>query len=479
VTREGLLLFFLAGLGATLPAHNLTVESHELPLVVGTYGKFKQNSSVFLWSPFDSTREHWDLTQYPGGQWARVGLVNWTAGAPPAPDSMRVDPPDPAVMEIDTLGSGSVQHIYEYQDSLGLYLDGLDFSQSGYRFLGNYRPDAAVYATPMYVGASWTSGVSWQYEIIQGIPYIAHEQHLKRVVAKGKVRVPMSGDYYWPCLVVKDLMAFSDNMGSDDERWIYEWVVPGHFVGANGVAAAMSQSHAPANFVRVEALLQLSSANVPNWDLRPPVFSSTRVWPDTSFAGPYVVWSVIQDNDAVAEESLFYRVDQGAWVAAEPDSSRSDTFYFTIPSLAQSGRVDYYVWARDRFSAGNRIDFWTTWPVCSPESTMITFHVDLTGLAALEPALPGRIGLAASPNPFGNATTFYFNYPKTQQAAIKVFSSSGELVRSLEMTPVPSLGFVAQWDGRAEDGSEVPAGTYLYHVESPQYSETRKVTLTR
>jgi flagellar hook assembly protein FlgD len=47
------------------------------------------------------------------------------------------------------------------------------------------------------------------------------------------------------------------------------------------------------------------------------------------------------------------------------------------------------------------------------------------------------------------------------------------------MSPVPSLGFQAHWDGRDELGEPVPAGTYLYRVESPQYSETRKVTLTR
>ena len=110
---------------------------------------------------------------------------------------------------------------------------------------------------------------------------------------------------------------------------------------------------------------------------------------------------------------------------------------------------------------------------------MITFNVDLTGVAAPEPAIPGRIGLSESPNPFGGATTFYFNYPKVQQASIKVFSSSGELVRNLAMSPVPSLGFQVQWDGRDELGEPVPAGTYLYRVESAQYSETRKVTLTR
>ena len=477
-----LFLFFAVGLAAWLPAQNLVIESHEVPSVEGTYSKFKQNNASFTWPEFDSTRTHWDLTSYPGPLWARVGLVDWTAGQEPAPESMQVDAPDPQVLEIDTLGGGSVQTIYEYMDSTGLYIDGIDFKQvilDTYRFIGNYRPDARVYALPMHYGASWSSAIGWTYEFFPGIPYSATETHTKKIVARGKVRVPISGVYYWPCLVIRDYMTFADNLGSDESRWIYEWVVPGLFSGANGVAAAMSQNGASQNFTTVATMMQLGVANVPGWDLRPPAFSHTRVWPDTSFAGPYVVWSVVQDNDTVAEESLFYRVDTGAWVGTEPDSARADTFYFTIPPIAQSSRIDYYIWARDRFSAENDIDLWTTWPVCSPESTMITFGVDLTGAAEPGPSMPGRIGLSASPNPFGEGTRFYFNYPNVRRAEIKVFSSSGELVRSLDMSPVPSLGFQAHWDGRDEEGVELPAGTYLYRVESRAYTQTRKVTLTR
>ncbi|HTW90605.1 MAG TPA: FlgD immunoglobulin-like domain containing protein [bacterium] len=479
MTRLHVLLFFFAGLAAWLPAQDMTIDSHGVPSVIGTYGRFRQNSSAFTWTAFDSTRTHWDLTSYPGGEWSRVGIVDWTTGSPPAPETTQADAPDPQVMEVDTLGSGSVQDIYEYRDSSALYIDGIDFQQGGYRFLGNFRPDAAVYATPLRSGSSWASSINWQCEITPGIPYTATETHTKSVVARGKVKVPMSGDYYWPCLVVRDHMTFTDNLGSNDARWIYEWLVPGHFSGANGVAAAMSPSNDNPNFTTVAAMMQLSSASIPNWDLLPPEFSNARVWPDTTFAGPYVVWTVIRDNDSVAEESLFYRVDSGAWVGSQRDSARADTFYFTIPSVTHSSRIDYYFWARDRFSTDNDIDFWTTWPVCSPESTMVTFHVDFTGAAEQEPAIPGRIGLSAAPNPFGGSTTFYFNYPNTRQATIKVFSSSGELVRNLEMSPVPTLGFQAHWDGRDESGQPVPDGTYLYRVESGGYIETRKVTLTR
>jgi hypothetical protein len=474
-----LLLFLTAGLTAWLPAQGLTIESHEVPSVIGTYGKFKQNSSSFTWPAFDTTRTHWDLTSYPGGQWSRVGLVNWTTGAEPAPESMQADAPDPSILEIDTLGSGSVQYIYEYQDSSGLFNDGIDFTLLTYRVIGNYRPDAKVYSTPMQYGSNWSSTVNWQYEFLQGFLYSATETHTKRVVAKGKVKVPVSGDYYWPCLVIRDHMEFVDNYVDNDSRWIYEWVVPGPFSGANGVAAAMSQSNADQDFTDVATMMQLAVCNIPNWDLRPPAFSHTRVWPDTTYVGPFTVWSVIQDNDAVGEESLFYRMDSAAWAGTAPDSSRADTFYFTIPPVAHSSRIDYYIWARDSFCAANDVDLWTTWPVCSPESTMITFHVDVTGTAEKQPLIPGRIGLSATPNPFGDATTFYFNYPNVQRATVKVYSSSGEMVRALEMWPVPTLGFQVRWDGRNEMGEPLPAGTYLCRVESPGYTEAQKITLMR
>ena len=479
MANKCLIALSVAGLVALLPAQDLIIDSHEVPSVIGAYGKFKQNSSSFSWPAFDSTRTHWDLTSYPGGLWSRVSLVNWTTGAEPAPESMQADAPDPEAMEIDTLGDGSVQYIYEYKDSSGLYTDGIDFTLPTYRLIGNYRPDATVYPTPMRYGTSWSDTVNWAYEFIPGFPFEAVETHAKTVVATGKVKVPISGDYYWPCLVIRDHMTFNDNYGDSDSRWIYEWVVPGPFSGANGVAAAMSQSNAGSNFTDVATMMQLSVGNVPGWDLRPPAFSHTRVWPDTTFLGPFVVWSVIQDNDALGEESLFYRVDEGAWVGTEPDSARADTFYFSIPAVAHSSRVDYYFWARDSFSTANSVDLWTTWPVCSPESTTVTFHVGITDAAEQEPMIPGRIGLSASPNPFGDATTFYFNYPRVHQAAIKVFSSSGELVRALDMSPVPSLGFQAHWDGKDDNGVELPAGTYLYRVESAGYTEARKVTLTR
>ena len=150
-------LLFVAG---STPAHDVMIQSHEIPLVIDTWGRFMQNQGVFQWTPFDSMRTHWDLTGYQGGSFARVGLREANRGRPPALDSMAVDPPSPDICEMDTLGSGTEQWVFLYRDNLGLWIDGIDFDQMGMRFIGNYRPDQQVYNTPVYRGGSWMTAIS-------------------------------------------------------------------------------------------------------------------------------------------------------------------------------------------------------------------------------------------------------------------------------------------------------------------------------
>lgn len=262
----------------------IQIRQNDVPFVIGQRARYEQNLDLFEWAPFDSMRTWWDLTGYPGGRTARVHLLHPSQGISPAPDTF----PNAQIVELDTMGDNSVVWSYLSGTVNYYYVEGIDFETGGYRFIGNYRPDYKCYAYPIYDGGGWNTAWTWTYYLFGWLPYTANEQHQKVVVAKGKVKVPFSGNHFWPCLVIRDYMEYTDNFGTQDTRWIYEWVVPGRFGGANGVAAAQSTNGASQNFMIVENFLKLSELFVPGWDVYGPEFANTTILPDTGYLGPYL-----------------------------------------------------------------------------------------------------------------------------------------------------------------------------------------------
>ncbi|MEW6686501.1 MAG: T9SS type A sorting domain-containing protein [Candidatus Edwardsbacteria bacterium] len=70
----------------------------------------------------------------------------------------------------------------------------------------------------------------------------------------------------------------------------------------------------------------------------PPTFSGTTVWPDTNFNGPFPVKSKITAPNGIAWDSLYYNYG-GGFVSLGHDSTKADTFYFTIPQHASGGQT--------------------------------------------------------------------------------------------------------------------------------------------
>jgi hypothetical protein len=321
------------------------------------------------------------------------------------------------------------------------------------------------YEFPIYDGSGWLTAWTWSYEVYPGITYTANETHRKRIVAMGKVKVPFSGDHFWPCLVIQDSMAYDDNFGSQDRRWIYEWIVPGRFAGGNGVAAAQSTNGASQNFLLVEHFLQQNILDVPGWDLRCPDFANTTVWPDTDFTGPFVVQSVITDSTGVGADSLFYSINSASWLGVSHDSIHGDTFFFAIPSVVQSCSIGYFLWAEDSFSVLNSVDIWNTDPICAPESTWFRFTVT-TGIAEHEANELGDRMLYCFPSPFSRATTIQFLHDG-QMSTIHIYDAAGRMVRHFEMnstSAIPRASFV--WNGCNEEGHRCANGVYFIELQS-------------
>ncbi len=452
----GVLLLIISFLWA-IP--EIIVERNDVPFMIGQNAIYSNNNDIFQWEPFDTLDQWWDLTAYPYTRFARIHLLHPSAGVSPAPETF----PTAKIVELDTMGNNNIIWTYLSDTTFFLHVLGIDYESGGFRFLGNYRPDYNCYVYPIYDEAGWNTAWTWSYEVYPGIPYTANETHQKVVVAKGKVRVPFSDDHFWPCLVIRDYMTYSDNFGTWDTRWIYEWVVAGRFGGANGVAAAQSTNGAGQNFLLVENMFAQYSLDVPGWDLRCPDFANTTIWPDTGFSGPFVVSSTITDSTGVGADSLFYNYDGGAFVGVTHDSVVGNDYYFTIPQVAQSCTIGYLLWAADSFSVANDVDIWNTDPICAPESTYYRFYCN-TGIMEVN-ADGFTPGLSAFPNPSIFGCDFKYSFAligHISNPQIRIYDVSGRVIRSIKLPYLEGrrTGKV-YWDGKTDAGGIVAAGVYF------------------
>ena len=83
------------------------------------------------------------------------------------------------------------------------------------------------------------------------------------------------------------------------------------------------------------------------------------------------------------------------------------------------------------------------------------------------------------PNPFNPATTIAYQIAKSEFVNISIFDLAGNRVKKILNQHVNSgLGF-ATWDGKNEIGQNVSGGIYLYSIDTPSFSQTRKMILLK
>ncbi|MDZ7344390.1 MAG: T9SS C-terminal target domain-containing protein, partial [candidate division KSB1 bacterium] len=92
------------------------------------------------------------------------------------------------------------------------------------------------------------------------------------------------------------------------------------------------------------------------------------------------------------------------------------------------------------------------------------------------------------PNPFVVTSLFDVDRDRHEihfirvpaQCTIKIFTLTGELVRTIEHDRSTSNGLdFAKWDLKNEFGSEVAYGVYLYHLQSSVGSKIGKIAVLR
>jgi len=95
--------------------------------------------------------------------------------------------------------------------------------------------------------------------------------------------------------------------------------------------------------------------------------------------------------------------------------------------------------------------------------------------------LPTRYALYQNyPNPSNYKTTIKYDVPvNTRMITLKVFNLLGQEVRTLVNGKKSPGRYSVAWDGKDNSGGLVASGTYFYVLESGDFIQVKKMTLTK
>ena len=88
------------------------------------------------------------------------------------------------------------------------------------------------------------------------------------------------------------------------------------------------------------------------------------------------------------------------------------------------------------------------------------------------------------PNPFNPETWIPYQLREDAHVEIKIYTSTGQLVRTLNLGR-KSSGFytskekAAYWDGRNESGEHVASGIYFYGIKAGDFAATHKMVMKK
>jgi subtilisin family serine protease len=218
-------------------------------------------------------------------------------------------------------------------------------------------------------------------------------------------------------------------------------------------------------------------------DNEPPYFTNTTVWPDTTYTGPFPVQSTITDDHGIDSAYLYYRVNAGGWVKLAMVLQGADIYRTTIPQQVVNNRVDYYLWARDKwqYTTPNI----GTDPLGAPADGYYSFLIKpLAGIQELAMAQEPSF-MVISSNPVKGTVQFGYNLPAATKVNLTVYDVLGRQVRVLVCRDIAAGKYDVTWSRIDEAGRNIPSGIYFVHFiadlpgKSKGYSVVKKLILLR
>jgi hypothetical protein len=106
--------------------------------------------------------------------------------------------------------------------------------------------------------------------------------------------------------------------------------------------------------------------------------------------------------------------------------------------------------------------------------------IGVVGVDENEVSIPVEYALEQNyPNPFNPETNIEFSLPKEQDVSVSVFNLLGQQVRTLVNSRMAAGNHTVRWDGKNDNGANVPSGIYFYKMYTPEFSKTNKMVMVR
>ena len=102
------------------------------------------------------------------------------------------------------------------------------------------------------------------------------------------------------------------------------------------------------------------------------------------------------------------------------------------------------------------------------------------GIDEPDPGVPAQYALHQNyPNPFNPTTTISFSLPRPTYVELRIYTISGQLVRTLIRQNIDYGDHIVEWDATADDGTCVSSGIYIYQLKAGGIIQSRKMAFIR
>ena len=83
------------------------------------------------------------------------------------------------------------------------------------------------------------------------------------------------------------------------------------------------------------------------------------------------------------------------------------------------------------------------------------------------------------PNPFNPSTTIRYQLPEATRVSLVIFNLLGQEVRTMIKAEQVAGDYSVTWDGIDKFGKEVASGVYVYRLKAGEFTDVKKLALTR